>query len=86
MIDFGADAVLASHPHVVQPFRTEGGFVAYSLGNFVSAQTESPRDEGVIVKLHIQKSDDSRAKLVDVETVRTRVVLRNGVRTVVVLP
>ncbi len=36
MIDLGADVVLGHHPHVLQPFeRYHGGFVAYSLGNFL---------------------------------------------------
>jgi AmmeMemoRadiSam system protein B len=86
MLELGADAVLASHPHVVQPFKTGGGFVAYSLGNFISAQTEPPRDEGVIVKLHIRKTDDNHTELADIETVRTRVTSRNGVRVVDALP
>jgi AmmeMemoRadiSam system protein B len=85
LIDHGADAVLASHPHVVQPFKTEGGFIAYSLGNFISSQTKPPRDEGVIVKLHLTKTGDARAELADVEAVRTRVMLRGGVRTVEVV-
>jgi poly-gamma-glutamate synthesis protein (capsule biosynthesis protein) len=86
MLAYGADAVLASHPHVVQPFRTDGSFVAYSLGTFISAQasgTEPPRDEGVIVKLRLTKTGDARAELADVETVRTRVILRGGQRAVI---
>jgi poly-gamma-glutamate synthesis protein (capsule biosynthesis protein) len=86
MLGAGADAVLASHPHVVQPFKTDNGFIAYSLGNFISSQTKPPRDEGVIVKLRLSKTGDAHAKLADVETVRTRVVLRNGQRVVDVLP
>jgi AmmeMemoRadiSam system protein B len=82
----GADAVLASHPHVVQPFETDGGFVAYSLGNFVSSQTGPLQDEGAIVKLRLTKTGGSRAELASVETVRTRVRLQDGQRVVEVIP
>ena len=36
MIDFGADAVIGSHPHVLQGFEFyKGKAIAYSLGNFL---------------------------------------------------
>jgi hypothetical protein len=44
MIDAGADAIVGSHPHVLQPIEKviakdgREAFVAYSLGNFVSGQ------------------------------------------------
>ncbi len=35
-IDAGADFVVGSHPHVIQPFETYAGkTIVYSLGNFV---------------------------------------------------
>lgn len=38
-IDAGADLVIGSHPHVVQPFEDyRGGRIYYSLGNFVFDQ------------------------------------------------
>lgn len=46
-LEAGADAVVGTHPHALQPFemlkRKDGGemLVYYSLGNFVSAQNES---------------------------------------------
>jgi AmmeMemoRadiSam system protein B len=82
MLDCGANAVLASHPHVEQPYKTDGGFVAYSLGNLISSQTGPAQDEGVIVKLHLTKTGDARAELANIETIRTRVRLYDGVRTV----
>ena len=57
----GADIVAGSHPHVLQamarrdPQREEGMFLAYSLGNFVSAQREQFRDSGIILNLTLQK-------------------------------
>lgn len=47
MIEWGADVILGSHPHTAQTMeylsRSDGsrGFVYYSLGNFVSAQTDN---------------------------------------------
>jgi len=50
-IDAGADIVVGSHPHVLQGFEYyEGGWIAYSLGNFIFNVTESTgtRDTGVL--------------------------------------
>jgi poly-gamma-glutamate synthesis protein (capsule biosynthesis protein) len=47
MIGWGADVILGSHPHTAQTMeyveREDGsmGFVYYSLGNFISAQTDN---------------------------------------------
>lgn len=59
----GADIIFGAHPHVVQPvdfFKTEGGtldsgFVAWSMGNFVSNQSKPDTDAGVIVNVEITK-------------------------------
>jgi poly-gamma-glutamate synthesis protein (capsule biosynthesis protein) len=41
-IDNGADLVVGSHPHVLQPLETYNGkYIAYSLGNFVFDQNFS---------------------------------------------
>jgi poly-gamma-glutamate synthesis protein (capsule biosynthesis protein) len=47
----GATAVIAAHPHVLQPVRSHGRrLVAYSLGNFVfSASSESTTRTGILV-------------------------------------
>nr|WP_273388422.1 CapA family protein [Cohnella zeiphila] len=64
----GADLVLGSHPHVVQPYETievpdptspdgiRRGFVIYSMGNFVSNQHDNWKDVGVIVSLKLTKT------------------------------
>ncbi|MCC6002627.1 MAG: CapA family protein [Pararhodobacter sp.] len=54
LIAAGAMAVIGTHPHVVQPFETfpgpmGAGLVAYSTGNFVSAQRSLPRATGIMV-------------------------------------
>lgn len=52
----GADAIVGSHPHVVQPveyFNIDGKekFVAYSIGNFIGDQRGQERNSGVILQL-----------------------------------
>lgn len=61
---YGADIIIGSHPHVLQ--RTEliekgkrkldTGFVAYSLGNFISNQRWRDSDAGTILNLEISKN------------------------------
>ena len=69
LFDNGVDHVLFCHPHVVQPLevRTFNGgqhLVAFSLGNFISSQTPSPTNGGIIVKLTLEKNE-SGTKMVD---------------------
>lgn len=57
MVEAGADAIIGTHPHVVQPLEfltaPDGRQVpvAYSTGNFVSGQTGLPRRVGYLVWL-----------------------------------
>jgi poly-gamma-glutamate synthesis protein (capsule biosynthesis protein) len=63
-IEYGADVIIGSHPHVIQPvdyFKTingniDTGFVAYSLGNFISNQRWRYTDAGVILSMNITKN------------------------------
>ncbi|MBN1950428.1 MAG: CapA family protein [Bacteroidales bacterium] len=63
MFCHGADAIIGSHPHVVQPIRFYGSDrkdsliqpVVFSLGNFVSNQREQYKDGGVVAELHLSK-------------------------------
>jgi poly-gamma-glutamate synthesis protein (capsule biosynthesis protein) len=63
-IDAGADIIIGGHPHVIQPvdyFVTNGGkidtgFVAYSLGNFISNQRWRYSDAGIILSIKISKN------------------------------
>jgi poly-gamma-glutamate capsule biosynthesis protein CapA/YwtB (metallophosphatase superfamily) len=60
----GVDAIIGSHPHVVQPFEIlyngedSADFVPviYSLGNFISNQRERYRNGGIIFKLELTKT------------------------------
>lgn len=63
-IEYGADIIIGSHPHVIQPinyFKTmngniDTGFIAYSLGNFISNQRWRYTDVGVILTMDISKN------------------------------
>ncbi len=63
--DAGADLVIGSHPHVIEPvafFKTatnaklDSGIVVWSLGNFLSNQYWRYTDAGVILTLSLQKN------------------------------
>jgi poly-gamma-glutamate capsule biosynthesis protein CapA/YwtB (metallophosphatase superfamily) len=52
MIEAGADLVIGSHPHVVQPVEPyRGRWIAYSLGNFVFDQKDSVTHKGLMLKV-----------------------------------
>lgn len=61
----GADAIIGSHPHVVQPIKyidvklkdtIVQKPVFYSMGNFVSNQRAQYKDGGVMAELHLSKN------------------------------
>jgi len=62
-INSGADIIIGGHPHVIEPaefFKTKDqhfdtGFVAFSLGNFLSNQRWRYSDAGVILTIKITK-------------------------------
>lgn len=60
--DHGADIILGSHPHVLQPTEwltaPDGrkSFVIYSLGNFLSHQDEQYRRIGGILHINVEKT------------------------------
>jgi len=53
----GADAIIGSHPHVVQPItgKEKGELVVYSLGNFISNQRPRYRDGGILFEMELVK-------------------------------
>lgn len=62
-VENGADIIIGSHPHVLQPVKLFSGKrklnqvpVAFSLGNFFSNQTGRYRDSGTILTLAIRKN------------------------------
>jgi len=66
MLKHGADAIIGSHPHVVQPVKYHTGtdslernIVVYSQGNFVSNQRAQYKDGGILVELNLLKAAGS---------------------------
>ncbi len=54
----GADIVIGSHPHVIQPFEADStGAVFYSLGNLVSNQQRRYCDGGLIASIDVVRCD-----------------------------
>jgi poly-gamma-glutamate synthesis protein (capsule biosynthesis protein) len=63
-LENGADIVIGTHPHVLQPieiFKTgeRTKLVAWSLGNFVSNQRTLPRERSAILAVDIEKTGES---------------------------
>ncbi len=66
IIDWGADLIVGSHPHVVQPIKQQSVLqkdstlkkvvVAYSLGNFISNQTKPNTDGGIMFETELVKN------------------------------
>jgi len=57
LFDHGADVIIGSHPHVVQPIRGDGkgNLVAYSMGNLISNQRNRYRDGGIAFEFELVK-------------------------------
>ncbi|WP_421794830.1 CapA family protein [Haliscomenobacter sp.] len=65
MLNWGSTMVIGAHPHVVQPIKnyplqetngaTRNGLVVYSMGNFISAQTKTYTDIGLMVEIELEK-------------------------------
>ena len=63
-IDNGADIIIGSHPHVIQPIKyfntknakLDSGLVAFSLGNFISNQQWRYSDAGIILNIDLEKN------------------------------
>ncbi len=66
MVDWGADIILGHHPHVIQPVeyleREDGtkAIVAYSLGNFISAQDTGWRMIGGALDVTVTKNFETK--------------------------
>ena len=68
MLNAGADIVVASHPHVLQPMEiiditnedgtVRKGFVMYSMGNFISSQTTPPRNASILLNIELEKKNE----------------------------
>lgn len=96
VVSYGADVIIASHPHVIQPIKffkplnkkLDTSFVAYSLGNFLSNQRWRYSDCGVILNFSFKKIDSSKIVLNSISTIPTWVYKGSvaGKREFVILP
>lgn len=65
--DYGADLVIGTHPHVIEPVEWIEGvkgnktLVYYSLGNFISGQHEAPRMLGAMAQVTLEKGANGEA-------------------------
>ena len=58
IIDAGADVIIGHHPHVIEPMEIYNSRpIFYSLGNFIFDQLELENNEGIGVKMDIDKND-----------------------------
>lgn len=72
-ISYGADVIIGAHPHTLQPieyFQTnnaniDSGFVAYSLGNFISNQRWRYSDGGMVLNFSVTKNYTSNKSKLD---------------------
>lgn len=97
-LQYGADLILGAHPHVVQPYewktvtladgQEHKGLIAYSLGNFISAQRWDYKDVGAILKLTLHKGENGEASIEHAEMIPTYVYFSriNGKRSYVIYP
>lgn len=66
-IQSGADLIIGSHPHVLQPVelfkavggKLDSGLVAWSLGNFFSNQVNRYTDAGVVLQFALTKNKNT---------------------------
>lgn len=71
----GADLIVGSHPHVIQPYEADSASVVlYSLGNLVSNQRKRYCDGGLLAEIEITKHPDGRMEYT-LETVPVWVAL-----------
>ena len=82
MVDWGANIILGSHPHVLQKSEIikkngKDNFIIYSMGNFISNQSESSMgnsftEDGVMVDLEITKNiEDNETIIKNIEFIPT---------------
>lgn len=72
-IDAGADAVIGTHPHVLQSMDVyKGKLIAYSLGNFSFGGNTNPSDKRTVILQTRVKVDDGKVGAVEYRVIPTR--------------
>ena len=66
-IDSGADIVIGSHPHTLQPVEEYNGkYIYYSMGNWSFGGNTAPRDpDTIILKLKVERDISGKVSIVD---------------------
>ncbi|MDR1875398.1 MAG: CapA family protein [Synergistaceae bacterium] len=77
-VENGADLVIGSHPHVLQPVEVVSSdrghhLIAWSLGNFVSYQRTPPRERSCLLAVDVERSGDGGVHISRVSVAPTRV-------------
>ncbi|MGC9367717.1 MAG: CapA family protein [bacterium] len=84
IFQYGADLVIGTHPHVVQPLEIifdhnkPRGLIAYSLGNFISSQRTYPRDAGVIIYVDFDQRGNQKPLISSISYIPTWVHFDNS--------
>ncbi len=72
MIDAGAKLVIGHHPHVPQGFEHyNGGFIAYSLGNFIFDMSAGPEQYsrlGLVIETEFDKDKLNKVNIIPADT------------------
>jgi poly-gamma-glutamate synthesis protein (capsule biosynthesis protein) len=88
----GADIVLGTHPHVIQPFEhkkmvdvsgeEKDKYIIYSQGNFISGQRTYPRAIGMYINFDFKKTgiEEAVVNMVSVMPTYVEAEYRNGQR------
>ena len=92
LAEAGADIILGSHSHTVQPMgfqtvknsdgRTRKVFTMFSLGNFISDHVSQYTDNGIVVDFTVQENQDGTFSVVNVGYIPTYTWKQNGAITV----
>lgn len=94
----GADLILGSHPHVLQPYeririiQPDGSqreaVIMYSLGNFISNQRGEQKDVGCIFQVTFQKDQHGHTEIIDTLPIPTWVDRsgKSGAQTYEIIP
>lgn len=93
LVSFGADVVIGTGTHTVQPVElinkgaNEYAAVAYSLGNFVSAQTDKENMLGGIADIIITKDKETGKTVIgSISLIPTVTMLESGNENVRIIP
>ena len=70
-IDAGADIVMGSHPHTLQPYEIYNGhYIYYSMGNWTFGGNTDPRDKDtVMVRFTVERLYDGSTSITDIQNI-----------------